>query len=131
MKRALEIITQGAVAGVISPVSFASGQVNAKWMYPVFKNSILVIRGSVGYIAIKIMAGNKRRPSLIFVKLSSLPILIITTHIILMIHGRPFTEQGGWWVLYALLILGLPISVILLIIGLIRMKFKEAKVKNG
>lgn len=87
--------------------------------------------GLIGYIAIKIMAGNKRRPSLIFVKLSSLPILIITTHIILMIHGRPFTEQGGWWVLYALLILGLPISVILLIIGLIRMKFKEAKVKNG
>jgi len=48
----INITAQGSADGVISNVNFAQAILDAKYMHPLYKGSILVLRGTLGYTAI-------------------------------------------------------------------------------
>jgi translocation and assembly module TamA len=49
----INLTVQGSADGVVSNVNFAQAQLDAKYMHPLYPGSILVLRGSLGYTAIK------------------------------------------------------------------------------
>ena len=51
--------------------------------------------------------------------LSGIPLLIIATHISIFIFGDFYVEQGFYWVLYALIIIGIPFSILFCLSGAI------------
>jgi uncharacterized membrane protein YhaH (DUF805 family) len=69
-------------------------------------------------IAIGIAYSNKGNLSIIFKKLSTLPLLVIASHIPFMLIGKPFSDLGGWWILYALIAICIPLSLILYGLGI-------------
>lgn len=58
---------------------------------------------------------------------SLIPLLVIAGHVLLMVLGDVYTDEGGWLVLYFLLITCIPIFAILYSIGYVldRVKKKE------
>ena len=79
-------------------------------------------------IIYSIITRNRHNIPLIFFKLSKLPFLIIVAHILVQISGRTYTEEGGWWVLYLLLAICLPLSALLWAISLAVRKHIDKKV---
>ena len=79
------------------------------------------------FIVYKIIIENKKDISNIFFDLSKLPFLIIGSHIVVLISGKTFNPEGGWWILYALLVICPIISIILFTTGLIIKTFKKQK----
>jgi len=77
------------------------------------------------FIVFKIIIENKKDVPNIFIDLSKLPFLIIGSHIVVLISGKTFNPEGGWWILYTLLFFGLPLSVILFTTGKIIKKCKS------
>ena len=75
-------------------------------------------------IIYSIITQNRHDVSLVLLKLSRLPFLIIAAHILVQISGRTYTDEGGWWVLYLLLAICLPLSLLLYAIGLSIKKLK-------
>ena len=76
-------------------------------------------------IIYSIIDRNKQDVPLILIKLSKLPFLIIAAHIAVQISGRTYTDKGGWWMLYLLLAICLPLSLLLYVIGLGLRKHKQ------
>ncbi len=88
------------------------------------------------FIVYKIIIDNKQDVPLIFFKLARLPFLLIGSQILLLLSGRTFTEEGGWWILYAVITLSLPMSLFLYVTGLAvkklrRQKLQQFSVKRG
>jgi len=93
------------------------------FMFPVLTSPIII---SLLFIIYRICSDNKDKIDRVFINLSKIPLLFIGSHILLLISGRTFNEQGGFWILYALLMLGLPLTALFLIVGL-KIKKSEAK----
>ena len=77
------------------------------------------------FIVYKIIINNKQDVPLIFFKLARLPFLLIGSQILLLLSGRTFNEEGGWWILYAMIALSLPMSMLLYGIGLAFKKLRH------
>lgn len=90
-----------------------------------FYMAIIALAISYIYIGYKIVVNHKKNTSMIFITLSRLPFLIIASHALVLFSGRTFSSEGGWWILYALLMIGLPVSVILYITGKAIEKYKS------
>ena len=88
---------------------------------------LALLLGTISFLFIiyKIIINNKKNVPLIFFKLAKLPFLIIGSQILLLLSGRTFTEEGGWWILYAVIAISLPISLLLYIIGLAVKKLRH------
>lgn len=65
-------------------------------------------------IIIRIFLTKKINLSKKYLYLSGIPVLIIATHISVYIFGDSGNEQGFYWTLYALIILGVPFSIFFL-----------------
>lgn len=81
-------------------------------------------------IIYSIFTQNRQEVSVILFKLSKLPFLIIAAHIIVQITGRTWTDEGGWWILYLLLAVCIPLSLLLYASGLCVKKYKP-KTRRG
>ena len=77
------------------------------------------------FIVYKIIINNKQDVPLIFFKLARLPFLLMGSQILLLLSGRTFNEEGGWWILYAMIALSLPMSMLLYGIGLAFKKLRH------
>ncbi len=84
------------------------------------------------FIAWVIVYSNKGNPSIVFKKLSKLPLLLIISHIPFILIDKPYSSHGGWWILYALIVICFPLSFILYGIGAVySRKVKSHIIKNG
>lgn len=69
-------------------------------------------------IVIGIVNSNKRNLSIILKKLSKLPFLVIASYVPFMLIGKPFSDLGGWWILYALIAISILLFLILYGVGI-------------
>ena len=74
---------------------------------------------SLGFVINKIVQDNKHNNARKFFHLSMLPWYIIGSNFIVLMSGHTYNDEGGWWILYALLFTGSIVSGILVSIGLI------------
>jgi len=90
---------------------------------------LFLVLGTISffYIVYRIVVNNKKNASFIFFKLAKLPFLIIGSHILLMLSVDGFSGEGGWWILYFLVAMSIPISLLLYIIGLVIEEHKHNK----
>jgi len=91
---------------------------------PMFLITIFALMLSLLFIIHRIVVDNKKNISIIFFRLSKLPLLILVSHILLLLSGRTFNSEGGWWILYVLLIIGPMMSIILFTVGLLKKKIQ-------
>lgn len=89
---------------------FFDPRADVTWLF--FKMMIILLVFCLIFIVWVAIEENKKNSSKILMKLSRLPLLVIASHIPLILIGRPFTDQGGWWVLYALIVICLPLSLV-------------------
>ncbi|MBU1055589.1 MAG: hypothetical protein KKC46_17465 [Proteobacteria bacterium] len=100
--------------------------IQSHFMYPYSETTAsvrfvlsLFIASSFLFIVYRNINDNiKNRPK-IFYDLAKLPLLIIISHIILLISGKTYNSEGGWWILYSLIIFCPLLSIPSIIIGLI------------
>ena len=76
------------------------------------------------FIVYRTVVDNKKRSHAIFYKLSMLPFLVVASHILMLLTGKTFNPEGGWWILHTLLIIAPILSIILFAIGFINKKIK-------
>lgn len=66
-----------------------------------------------------------------FKKTALFPLGIIVIHVLLMLSGMVFTKEGGWLVLYTLLLICVPLIVLLYAIGWILAKREKLAEGHG
>ena len=113
------------VLGVWILLSYLIDPQNELFMM-MFYLALIALIVSLLRIANKIICDKNISGSITFIKLSRLPIIIIASHALVLLTGRTFNSEGGWWILYALLYLGIPLSLVLFIGGKLIQK-KEMK----
>ena len=84
-----------------------------------FNFSLITIGVFILSIVIRIAVTKKINLSKKLYYLSGIPVLIIGTHISIFIFGDFYAEQGFYWVLYALIIVGVPFSILFCLSGAI------------
>ena len=65
-----------------------------------------------------------------FRKTALFPLGIILVHIVLMLSGKVFTDEGGWLVLYTLLMICVPLIILLLAISWVLAKREKIAAQN-
>ena len=84
-----------------------------------FNFSFMTIGAFIVSIIIRIVLTKKINLSKKLYYLSGIPFLIIATHISIFIFGDFYAEQGFYWILYALIIIGVPFSIFFCLSGAI------------
>ncbi len=66
-----------------------------------------------------------------FRKVAFFPMGILLVHILMMLSGKVFTDEGGWMVLYTLLLICVPLIVLLFAISWVLAKRERIADEDG
>lgn len=85
---------------------------------------ILVI--TVCYSVYRCIQNNLDSTHKILFNLAKLPFWVLLSHALFLLSGTTFSQEGGWLLLYAIIILGVPLSALFFISGI----FMLTKIKS-
>lgn len=93
----------------------------------IIRIAVLLFIITVCYSIYICVSNNTSSKQKVFYDLAKIPFWVIFSHILVLFSKTTFNQEGGWLLLYALVIAGTPISALLLVTGLFISKSNRQK----